>query len=262
MKLAKLILFLAGAAQALAAPVDIWAAGVSQEAGWKDYNKKFDGRDNELCWAITAANLIDWWQTRNPDRVPADTPRGEEILQTLVRSFSNAGSDPDEAIYWWFNGVYKPGSPDCAALRPNCPGGFLKNLLPKEREIKGNLLISMRGEQVNAASATTALIEGAKKGAAFWVGVSYISPKGRPAMHSLNVWGIRYETSENAPPRLCGIRIADSDDHLHGITYIPLKVDQNMLIFDCPQHPLYGKMPRIELDTITTLLPPGQQADK
>lgn len=262
MKLLPLLISATMLCSAEAEPVDLWAHNVTEHSGWRDYNKNFNGQDNEQCWAIAAANLIDWWQELRPGQLPPQTPRGTEILRHFTHSFTNAGSDPDEAIYWWFNGEYKPGRPDCSALRPNCPGGFLKSLLPKDKEIRGTLLISMRGEQVNAASATAALIEGAKKGAAFWVGVSYISPIGRPAMHSLNVWGVRYETSENAPPRLCGIRIADSDDRLHGITYIPLKVDKDMLIFDCPQHPLYGKMPRIELDTITILQPPEQQADK
>lgn len=255
MKLAKLILFLAGAAQALAAPVDIWAAGVSQEAGWKDYNKKFDGRDNELCWAITAANLIDWWQTRNPDRVPADTPRGEEILQTLVRSFSNAGSDPDQALNWWFTGNYQPAGEDCAEQKENTAGAYLRNALPPDTPLRGSLLTAMRSPQVTAESASNALVQGTQAGAAFWIGVSYISPKGRPAMHSLNVWGIRYDTDKTGKNKICGIWIADSDDYKTGITFVELKEENNMLVFHCPEHPIYGKISAITIDTISSLTP-------
>ena len=100
----------------------------------------------------------------------------------------------------------------------------------------------------------TIRFEGARAGAAFWIGVSYVSPKGRPAMHSLNVWGVRY-TTEGEQQKLCGIWIADSDDRRHAITYVPLKEDGGMLIFHSPDHPIYGRIPRITLDTISVLSP-------
>ena len=255
MKLAQLVITLLSAAHAVSAPIDQWAAGVTEEGGWKDYNKKFDGRDNEQCWAITAANLIDWWQTQNPAQVPAGAPQGEAILQTFIQSFSNAGSDPDQGLNWWFTGNYQPGREDCAARKENAAGAYLRNTLPQNASLWGSLLTAMRSPHVTAESATKALIQGAQAGAAFWIGVSYVSPKGRPAMHSLNVWGVRHETDASGESRICGIWIADSDDYKTGVTYVPVKTDENMLIFDCPEHPIYGRIPRIVIDTISSLAP-------
>lgn len=238
---------------ATAAPVDVWADGVSQEQGWRDYNKSFDGSDNDLCWAITATNIIDWWQNRHPDVVPATTPKGEEIMRTFVQSFSNAGSDPDEGLAWWFTGEYHPGRPECAARKESATGAYLRNALPDDRPFRQHTLKALRGPTVTAERAATALIEGAEAGAAFWIGVSYTSPAGRAAMHSLNVWGVRVDTAANGSRHLCGIWIADSDDRKTGLTYVPVKADDGMLVFHCPDHPIYSRMPRIVIDTISSL---------
>ena len=238
-----------------AEPVTAWAAGVTQENGWRDFDKKFDSSDSEQCWAITAGNLIDWWQAQNPDRVPEGTPQGAEVVRTFMQSFSNAGSDPDQGLNWWFTGQYEPGYPGCATRKEGANGAYLKSVLPEGQALKGSLLTALRGSQVTAASATAALIDGAQAGAAFWIGVSYVSPKGRPAMHSLNIWGVRYDMAADGTRSVCGIWIADSDDHRHAITYVPLKEDGGMLIFHSPDHPIYGRIPRITLDTISVLSP-------
>ena len=246
---------------AAAEPTELWAKGVSLQTGWYDYNKTFDGSDNEQCWAITAANIINWWQNAHAESLPPDTPKGDAVVRSFVSSFSNAGSDPDEGISWWFTGNYTPGREDCAALHPGNPGAYLKNCVPAGEGIKGTVLTAMRGSQVNAQTATAAFIDGAAAGAAFWIGVSYTSPAGRSAMHSLNVWGVRF-SAEGEQRRLCGIWIADSDDYKSGLTYVGVREDAGMLIFDCPDHPIYSRIPRIVIDTISTVHPtPIQKPD-
>lgn len=229
-----------------------WAKGVTAESGWRDFDKKFDGSDDEQCWAITAGNLIDWWQEQNECKLLPNTPRGRAVVHRFMQSFSNAGSDPDEAINWWFTGEYKPARADCAVQKAGATGGNLRHLLPADTPLKSSLLTALRKPQISAAAAAATLIDGARAGAAFWIGVSYVSPKGRPAMHSLNVWGVEYTASDDKY-HICGIWIADSDDYKHGITYVPVKEDKGMLIFNSPEHPIYGKIPRIEIDTITSL---------
>lgn len=235
-----------------AATETLWASGVTEKTGWRDYNKNFNGKDDRQCWAITAANLIDWWQSHHTTKLPANTPQGEDILRVFTRSFANDGSDPDEAISWWFSGEYKPGRADCAALQPNCPGGYLKPLLPSPKGM-GTLLSALRGEKVNARTASAALIDGAQRGAAFWIGVTGSMHDGRSTMHSLNVWGVCCETDADGTRRLSGIWIADSDDRTTGLCYVPLKVEKDALLFHCPEHPIYGLIPRIVVDTISTL---------
>lgn len=233
--------------------VTIWAKGVNADGGWRDFDKKFDGSDDEQCWAITAGNLIDWWQTQNADKLPANTPQGRAVVQAFMQSFTNAGSDPDEGIRWWFTGEYSPGRSDCAARREGATGAYLKSLLPDSPTPMATLLTALRGPQTTADRTAASLIDGAKEGAAFWIGVSYKSRQGRPAQHSLNVWGVAYDESDPLTPHICGIWIADSDDHKIGLTYVPLKVDEGMLIFDSSDHPIYGRIPRIVIDTISFL---------
>ncbi|MBQ5665434.1 MAG: hypothetical protein IIV41_06155, partial [Akkermansia sp.] len=54
----------------------LWVPGVNVKSGWIDYEKneqKGDG-DDYLCWAASAANIIDYWQRQYT--VPAGTPTG------------------------------------------------------------------------------------------------------------------------------------------------------------------------------------------
>lgn len=235
--------------------VTIWAKGVNADGGWRDFDKKFDGSDDEQCWAITAGNLIDWWQTQNADKLPANTPQGRAVVQAFMQSFTNAGSDPDEGIRWWFTGEYSPGHSDCAARREGAAGAYLKSVFPTTSAPPVTLLTTLREPQTTADLTAATLINGAKCGAAFWIGVSYKSPSGRAAQHSLNVWGVTYDESDPTSSHICGIWIADSDDRKIGLTYVPLKEDKGMLIFNSPDHPIYGRMPRIVIDTISTLKP-------
>ena len=87
----------------------LWSAGVNAEQGWYDFNKSRNGAESELCWAITAANLIAWWQDNLPSgELPANTPTGESVWDIYRSSFSNQGSDPDQGMRWWLNGKYQP----------------------------------------------------------------------------------------------------------------------------------------------------------
>lgn len=232
----------------------LWSAGVSAEQGWYDFNKthqRGEQGDNLLCWAAVAANLLAWWQTQNPGLVPPQTPDGEQIWATFHTAFENEGSDPDQGIRWWFNGTYEQQNPGkglrCAALRSGAAGGFYRasGLEPEM------LLYSGRGTEVTADLLTAVLLQGFRRGDAFWLGASCRRPDGSRFMHSITVWGVDAATGPEGQEYIAAIYMCDSDDRERVLHRIPLRRENGMLVFDCPEHPLYGALGLVTLDFYT-----------
>ena len=82
---------------------EVWAPGVSWEGGWYDFNKYAKGGnsngtsgylkdDSLMCWAVSAANVIAWWQEQNSIKSEYDystIPQGKDVHQTFVAVFNN-----------------------------------------------------------------------------------------------------------------------------------------------------------------------------
>ncbi|MBQ2814823.1 MAG: IdeS/Mac family cysteine endopeptidase [Akkermansia sp.] len=100
------------ASLAPAAHVQVWVDGVSLKSGWIDYEKKIDEDDGDdnLCWAASASNIIDYWQDRYiiPEGIPTDA----KIWETFKTACStdNGGKDMGGnflfAMQWWLGGDY------------------------------------------------------------------------------------------------------------------------------------------------------------
>ena len=236
-------------------PQSLWSAGVSAEAGWYDFNKVRSGEESGLCWAITAANLIAWWQQhRLPEQLPHAVPMGEDVWQVFRSSFSNYGSDPDQGVRWWFTGGYEPGSPatgePSAAITKADTGSYYKHMY-EDKELISTLFYRGRGGDVTAQSVSKAFYEGFRAGDAFWIGVGYYRPNGTRATHSLTVWGVDVELNADGTPCIKALYMTDSDDGATHLHRVPLKEVDGMLDFDCPEHPLYGKIGKITITTYT-----------
>lgn len=230
----------------------LWAAGVTQESGWNDTNKA-SVADSEFCWGIAAANLLAWWQEQHRAEVPPGTPTGKEVWQVIRQSFSNVGSDPDQAIRWWFSGQYEPAQPEsCARITDPQTGAYYKEYeIVRGGEVASRLLYYGRRDTVNAHNLTQALHSGFRRGDAFWIGVCYLRANGQYYYHSLNLWGIDCRTQADGTPSITAIYMTDSDDRQQLLHRIPVREDGGMLIFDCADHPLYGRIGRIAIDTFT-----------
>ncbi len=236
----------------------LWAAGVSEKEGWFDFNKAADGTESGLCWAITASNLIAWWQNAvEADQLPANVPMRQDVWQTYRTSFTNEGSDPDQGMRWWFSGKYEPTSPatgeQCAAVTRTGVGGYYAHMPEGGDLFLWNLLSRGRGSQVNAQTLSQAFIAGFSAGDAFWIGVAYHRPNGSRHTHSLNVWGVDIQNHPNGTQTLVAIYITDSDDGIIHLHRIPVTTQNNNLIFHCPTHPLYAKIGTITITTYTEL---------
>lgn len=88
----------------------VWAEGVNQDGGWYDVNKSStDTRDDMMCYAASAANLVAWWQKGNHLTSAAPTELSDIWSVYLEHSKNHAsGGDPLAAINWWISGVYAP----------------------------------------------------------------------------------------------------------------------------------------------------------
>lgn len=95
------------AASLAPATQEVWVDGVSLESGWIDYEKKIDKGDGDdnLCWAASASNIIDFWQRRYI--VPEGTPTRAAIWETFKNSTTtDMGGNFLFAMQWWLGGDY------------------------------------------------------------------------------------------------------------------------------------------------------------
>lgn len=235
--------------QPVAPAVTLWSDGVNEQGGWYDFNKSRDGSDSELCWALTASNLIAWWQDRRKEQVPQGVPTGAAVWRTFREAFNNDGSDPDEAVSWWFSGKYAPnqsptGETNARILRPDAGAYY-------ERDFSAELMYRNRAPRVTAADIARAFAEGFSRGDAFWIGVSFLKPNGQRYTHALTVWGVDCSRSATGEIRLEALYMADSDDRMHMLHRIPLRVVDGLLLFDCGKHPIYGRIGDITVNNYT-----------
>lgn len=95
-----------------------FAEGVSLESGWYDVNKVKDGSVNgdiNMCWAATAANILQWWQDRyveHGNELPEGCPDGKgetyelAIMEVFHTQWDNTyGGHAFHAVKWYFEGV-------------------------------------------------------------------------------------------------------------------------------------------------------------
>ena len=206
-----------------------------------------------LCWAVAASNLLAWWQEQNPDRVPQGTPQAEAVWAAFQQALENEGSDPEQGLRWWFSGEYLQPSPAnagrCAVLRDGCRGGFYFGKSPAPEQV----LYNGRGAAVTSQSLTDALLCGFRRGDAFWLGASCRKPDGSRFMHSITVWGVDAGTAQDGKERVTAIYMCDSDDRARCLHRIPVREVEGMLAFDCAEHPVYGRLGLVTLDTYTGL---------
>lgn len=188
-------LFLAlGASSASAETYELWAKGVSESGGWVDFNKTYSNtNDNDLCWAAAASNIINWWQKQY--KIPEYVPKGEEIWNRFKHSFTDDGSNPLQAFYWWFDGSYSPPSTNAAKLKSDAaPAAYY----PYERCIDAYM-----GQYDMMCDF---IIDSLTNGCGITLGLSF--------GHEVTLWGIEYNSSSNDITKLW---LTDSDDNQKGI---------------------------------------------
>ena len=122
----------------------VFADGVTLTSGWYDTNKRNDGNthgDIMMCWAASAANIIEWWQDRYQaagKSLPqgATTGPGDVYELKTMELFKEQwttlerGAQVFQAVTWYFEGtnLCKDASPGTSA-QPVGAGGYYSSLM-------------------------------------------------------------------------------------------------------------------------------------
>ena len=192
----------------------IWADGVSLEGGWVDINKSVNGNqwanstEGTMCYAIAAANLITWWQSKY--EIPEGTPNtAEDIWATYLSHGIAGGGNSHYALQWWFSGQY---------FAPAFPGGSKEKLLNdrdalyfNEAAVSSSLnqLICFSGANSLVTAATSkdglqaTIINALRNGIGLAIGLS------GNFSHTVTLWGVEVDDKTQ---QITKIWLTDSDD--------------------------------------------------
>lgn len=234
---------------------EVWAPGVSWEGGWYDFNKYAKGGvsngtsgflkdDSLMCWAVSAANVIAWWQEQNNikseyDHSASIIPQGKDVHQTFVAVFDNDGANPASAFQWWIDGstlnlpnrtsfddddecswtsidgdIYYPGY--------FYNGGFLTSTqytstpfynIAADPVTIADTKLATNGESITLQN--SAIVEALESGYALSLEVT--TGTGTIGEHAITLWGAEYTEAANGDIKLTKAYITDSDDYYNGI---------------------------------------------
>ena len=213
----------------------VFAKGVTRTSGWYDVNKVGNGTVNgdiNMCWAASAANILQWWQDRYVEAgntLPEGCPDGPgttyelEIMEIFHDEWNNEkGGHFFHAAPWYFEGKNVCEGWTSQA-QPLTGGGFFKN---EWNNISQNLYMGYQygytqdyNNYYNWGSGTGLDATGRLKAFSDFV-ISFIE-KGMTSLviaqrenlggthHSVTLWG--YE-KDDATGLITKIYITDSDD--------------------------------------------------
>ena len=232
---------------------EVWAPGVSWEGGWYDFNKYAKGGesngtsvyfkdDSLMCWAVSAANVIAWWQEQNniqSENWYSTIPQGKDVHQTFVAVFANDGANPASAFQWWINGSTLNLPPrttfpdnvksswtsiDGNTYYPSYfyDGGFLTSTqytstpfynIAADPVTIADTKLATNGESITLQH--RAIVEALKSGYALSLEVN--TNDGTVGQHAITLWGVEYTEADNGDIKLTKAYITDSDDYYNGI---------------------------------------------
>ncbi len=168
---------------------------------WHDTNKSDTNTDDDLlCWAASAANILDW---ANWDTPTYDTE--DKIFANYQEHWTDGVGRADIAWQWWFDGTettyYNWASVDK-------PGGG--NHFSTAGSFWDYYHEDWSGYRGNGSGTMKTIDEYLHNGYGVSLGI-YNSRNG----HFLTAWG--YETDDDGNYQ--GIYVTDSDDHLSQLQY-------------------------------------------
>lgn len=223
------------------------------EGGWYDFNKyaksgESNGTsgylkdDSLMCWAVSAANVIAWWQEQNnikSENWYSTIPQGKDVHQIFVAVCDNDGANPASAFQWWID-----GSTQNLPNRTNFPaddesswtsidgstyypgnfysGGFLTDAyytstpfynIAADPVTIANTKLTTNGNSTTRQS--RAIVEALEAGYALSLEVN--TEDGTVGEHAITLWGVEYTEAANGDITLTKAYITDSDDYYDGI---------------------------------------------
>lgn len=206
----------------------VWSYGVSEDGGWKDYNKSWNG-DSSMCWAAASSNIIDWWQDHSDYAryAAAGTPSGSGVWDTFSSSFTNAGGNVYFAFNWYFFGSYAPyennysGSWSMPVDPSNIGGGYYTGAGLRETELIVDAYESLGYNCTDYYSGFSSyIVNSLKSGCALTLAISNLGGEQYEAgsmAHAMTMWGCEYTTGADGNVTIDKLYITDSDDYAYGL---------------------------------------------
>ena len=192
-----------------------WAAGVSEQGGWYDFDKTFNG-DKDMCWAAAASNVIAWWQDRNPAlTLAAHAPAETAVWDTFRQSFNNISGYPIDAMQWYFDGQISDDAIR-ASLTPygQDKGGYYADLLVGEPQYKLSAIMGLvQYNFTDATVYTSVLCNLLDQGYGIAMSIAGVLPGGSRYGHAITLWGAEVDPQSGI---LSKIWITDPDDAVNG----------------------------------------------
>ena len=200
-----------------------WAAGVSEQGGWYDFDKTFSG-DKDMCWAAAASNVIAWWQDRNPILTfSAGAPVKDAVWSTVRGSFNNISGYPIDAFNWYYSGEISDNTIRASLTDyGKGQGAYYKDLLQGGPEYELSSIMVIRGANLaSAAVYSSVLCNLLDQGYGIALGISGNKGGGSRYGHAITLWGAEVDPQTGI---LSKIWITDSDDAENGLDFglVPL----------------------------------------
>lgn len=230
---------------------ELWAYGVSKDGGWYDTTKNWTN-DSLMCWAATAANMINWWQHWDAN-YNSSAPQGTVAVYTQLKKDYNVNLADSGAIVglkWWYNGE-------------NWSGQTTSGFYGKDAEFSGyygetfKLNCSLYYNDDQNSSDTTLTYQQASssllsifKNCQTSVGLGIFSGSSAGNVgHSITMWGLEYDTASNT---VCKLYVTDSDDRGTGLFALDCSESDGKMFLSSKYHPTY-KDGSYYLDNFVTL---------
>ncbi len=197
---------------------EVWAPGVSAKDGWYDYQKT--GTDDAgLCWAMTASNVIAWWQKHNQSSITSSVPQGDEIPDYFRLVFDDGGGKAGYAYKWWVTGEWEAPNSDGWAYfdkgvandNPDLvQGGFLKNVYDTTAyPIDIISWDKVASGTYNPYDYSKTIVTALQNGYALTISTEMGS--NAPTGHAYTLWGVTYDITANGY-ELTSLWLTNSDD--------------------------------------------------
>ncbi len=204
---------------------DYLVAGVDKDdaSTYYDFNKVFDGTDDDLCWAYSAANVLQWWQDKQsdfyismnaiPDGKTYSDAYASDIVSTFVASWVNDGGYEINGFEWWLSDTgCKPLTQDEEMSFPS-GGGYWSDLVSTTTYIGEEIAIANDNayEQYFIEVMDNAILAGS----GMTLGI-YTEDGGG---HAITLWGYGVDDEDGS---YC-LYLTDSDDEISGMFSVDIE---------------------------------------
>lgn len=167
---------------------------------WADAEKDPDPGDNLLCWAATAANMMEWTGWGFVGGMENDDT--DDFLQFFRSHMTDGGHFIDAGIDWWFDGTLRDEGSDAAKETADHTGFW-------SGETASDYIFESWSKPDTLPNILDQLTDGKA------VGISIYSDGG--GAHAVTCWGVNYnpgvDPTTDPEDYYLGVWLTDSDSH-------------------------------------------------